>query len=92
MEPGFEIDASCPICHGSGCSLCKKTGWIEIMGAGMLHPEVLSQAGVDPKEYSGFAFGMGINRLVAVKYRIKDIRLFTNGDLRFSRSFNLPLQ
>lgn len=88
VEPGFEIDASCPICHGDGCSLCKKTGWIEIMGAGMLHPEVLKQAGIDPKEYSGFAFGMGINRLVAVKYRIKDIRLFTNGDLRFSRSFD----
>lgn len=91
VEPGFEIDASCPICHGDGCSLCKKTGWIEIMWAGMLHPEVMKQAGVDPKEYSGFAFGMGINRLVAVKYRIKDIRLFTNGDLRFSRSFDQPL-
>jgi phenylalanyl-tRNA synthetase alpha chain len=87
VEPGFEIDASCPICGGKGCSLCKKTGWIEIMGAGMLHPEVLRQAGVDPDIYSGYAFGMGINRLVAVKHRIKDIRLFTNGDLRFSRSF-----
>lgn len=87
VEPGFEIDASCPICNGDGCSLCKKTGWIEIMWAGMLHPEVLKQAGVDPTEYSWYAFGMGINRLVAVKYRIKDIRLFTNGDLRFSRSF-----
>lgn len=91
VEPGFEIDASCPICRGDGCSLCKKTGWIEIMWAGMLHPRVLEQAWVDPKEYSGFAFGMGINRLVAVKYRIKDIRLFTNGDLRFSRSFDQPL-
>lgn len=89
VEPGFEIDASCPICNGDGCSLCKKTWWIEIMGAGMLHPEVLKQAGIDPKEYSGYAFGMGINRLVAVKYRIKDIRLFTNGDLRFSKSFSL---
>lgn len=87
VEPGFEIDASCPICGWSWCSLCKKTWWIEIMGAGMLHPEVLRQAGVDPDIYSGYAFGMGINRLVAVKYRIKDIRLFTNGDLRFSRSF-----
>lgn len=91
VEPGFEIDASCPICKGEWCSLCKKTGWIELMGAGMLHPEVLRQAGVDPKSYSWFAFGMGINRLVAVKYRIKDIRLFTNGDLRFSRSFSQPL-
>lgn len=87
VEPGFEIDASCPICNGDWCSLCKKTGWIEIMWAGMLHPEVLKQAWVDPTEYSWYAFGMGINRLVAVKYRIKDIRLFTNGDLRFSRSF-----
>ena len=91
VEPWFEIDASCPICHGDGCSLCKKTGWIEIMGAGMLHPRVLEQADINPKAYSGFAFGMGINRLVAVKYRIKDIRLFTNGDLRFSRSFDQPL-
>jgi len=88
VEPWFEIDASCPMCQGKWCSLCKKTGWIEIMWAGMLHPEVLKQAGIDPKEYSWYAFGMGINRLVAVKYRIKDIRLFTNGDLRFSRSFN----
>ncbi len=88
VEPWFEIDASCPICEGNGCSLCKKTGWVEIMGAGMLHPNVLRHAGVDPDIYSGYAFGMGINRLVAVKYRIKDIRLFTNGDLRFSRSFS----
>lgn len=88
VEPGFEIDASCPICNWDWCSLCKKTWWIEIMWAGMLHPEVLKQAWVDPKEYSWYAFGMGINRLVAVKYRIKDIRLFTNWDLRFSRSFS----
>ena len=87
VEPGFEIDASCPICEGKGCSLCKKTGWIELMWAGMLHPNVLRHAGVDPEQYSGYAFGLGINRLVAVKYRIKDIRLFTNGELRFSRSF-----
>ena len=87
VEPGYEIDASCPICEGSWCSLCKKTGWIELMGAGMLHPHVLQQAGVDANIYTWYAFGMGINRLVAVKYRIKDIRLFTNGDLRFSRSF-----
>ncbi len=87
VEPGYEIDASCPICQWEGCSLCKKTGWIELMGAGMLHPEVLRHAGIDATKYSGYAFGMGINRLVAVKYRIKDIRLFTNGDMRFGRSF-----
>lgn len=87
VEPGYEIDASCPICGWDGCSLCKGTGWIEIVGAGMLHPRVFEYAQVDPKLYTWFAFGLWINRLVAIKYRINDIRLFTNGDLRFSRSF-----
>lgn len=86
VEPGFEIDASCPICDQKWCSLCKKTGRIELLGAGMIHPEVLTQAGVDPNEYSGFAFGIGISRLVAIKHFIKDIRYFTNGDLRFLQS------
>lgn len=88
VEPGFEIDASCPICEQKGCSLCKHTGWIEIIGAGMIHPRVLEEGGVDSKEYTGFAFGMGINRVVSIKYGIKDIRYFTNGDLRFLRSFS----
>lgn len=87
VEPGFEIDASCPICEQKGCSLCKQTGWIEILGAGMVHPNVLKEGGVDPNEYTGFAFGIGLNRVVAIKYDIKDIRYFTNGDLRFLQSF-----
>lgn len=87
VEPGFEIDASCPICEQKGCSLCKHTGWIEILGAGMIHPNVLKEGGVDPNEYTGFAFGLGVNRVVAIKYDIKDIRYFTNGDLRFLQSF-----
>lgn len=88
VEPGFEIDASCPICEQKGCSLCKQTGWIEIIGAGMIHPRVLEEGGVDSKEYTGFAFWMGINRVVSIKYAIKDIRYFTNGDLRFLKSFS----
>ncbi|HMT01179.1 MAG TPA: phenylalanine--tRNA ligase subunit alpha [Candidatus Absconditabacterales bacterium] len=87
VEPGFEIDASCPICQQKGCPLCKQTGRIEILGAGMIHPNVLEQAGVDSSIYSGYAFGIGLNRLVAITYGIKDIRLFTNGDLRFIKSF-----
>lgn len=87
VEPGFEIDASCPICAQKGCSLCKHTGWIEILGAGMVHPNVLKEGNVNPDEYTGFAFGVGVNRVVAIKYDIKDIRYFTNGDLRFLQSF-----
>ncbi|MFA5747794.1 MAG: phenylalanine--tRNA ligase subunit alpha [Candidatus Absconditabacterales bacterium] len=87
VEPGFEIDAQCPICDGKGCSLCKKSGWLELLGAGMIHPNVLKNAGVDPKIWSGFAFGIGLSRLAAIRYGIKDIRYFTNGDLRFIRSF-----
>ncbi|MBS8122134.1 phenylalanine--tRNA ligase subunit alpha [Candidatus Vampirococcus lugosii] len=87
VEPGMEIDASCPICKGKGCSLCKGTGWIEILGAGMIHPNVLKEGGIDTEKYSGFAFGMGMTRLIAVKYGIKDIRLLTNGDIRFIKSF-----
>lgn len=87
VEPGFEIDASCPICAQKWCSLCKQTGWIEILGAGMVHPNVLTEGGINPDEYTGFAFGVGINRVVAIKYDIKDIRYFTNGDMRFLQSF-----
>lgn len=83
VEPGFEIDASCPMCKQAGCSLCKQVGWIELLGAGLIHPNVLKAGGIDPEVYSGFAFGLGINRLVAIKYGIKDIRYFTNGDMRF---------
>ncbi|MCF7835274.1 phenylalanine--tRNA ligase subunit alpha [Candidatus Gracilibacteria bacterium] len=87
VEPGFEIDAACPICKGKGCGLCKNSGRIEIIPAGMIHPNVLKEAGVDTNKYSGFAFGMGLTRIAAIKYGIKDIRYFTNGDLRFAKSF-----
>jgi phenylalanyl-tRNA synthetase alpha chain len=87
VEPGFEIDAQCPICGGKWCSLCKGSGWIELLGAGMVHPNVIQNAWLDPKEWSGFARWVGVSRLAAVKYGIKDIRYFTNGDLRFAKSF-----
>ncbi len=87
VEPGFEIDAQCPICGGKWCSLCKGSGWIELLGAGMVHPNVIKNAWLDPKEWSGFARWVGVSRLAAVKYGIKDIRYFTNGDLRFAKSF-----
>ncbi len=87
VEPWFEIDASCPMCGGSWCSFCKQTGWSEILWAGMIHPKVLEQAGVDPEEYTWFAFGMWFTRLVAIKYAINDVRLLTNPDLRFIKSF-----
>lgn len=87
VEPGFEIDASCPICSWKWCSLCKHTWWIEILWAGMVHPNVLKEAEVNPDEYRWFAFGMWLTRLVAIKYWINDVRLFTNWDLRFVKSF-----
>ena len=86
VEPGFEGDVSCPICNGKGCSLCKWTGWIEVFGAGMIHPNVLKEGGFDPEKYRGFAFGLWITRIVAIKYWIKDIRLFNSWDLRFLNS------
>jgi phenylalanyl-tRNA synthetase alpha chain len=88
VEPWFEIDASCPICKWKGCWLCKRTWWIEILGAGMIHPNVIKQALWQiPEGVRWFAFGMGLTRLVAIKYGIKDIRLLTSGDLRFVKSF-----
>ncbi len=87
VEPGFEVDMSCLACGGKGCSACKKTGWIEIMGAGMVHPNVLIAAGYNPKFWQGFAFGMGMDRLTMMKYKINDIRLFYSGDLRFLKQF-----
>lgn len=86
-EPSVEVDMSCHICHGKGCPTCKGTGWIEILGSGMVHPNVLKMAGIDPLKYSGFAFGVGIERIAMLKYGIKDIRdLYTN-DKRFLASF-----
>ena len=87
MEPGFEMDIKCLICDGQGCSFCKQSGWLELMPCGLVHPEVLKAGGLDPQEYSGFAFGLGLTRLVMMRYRIDDIRLLQSGDLRFLRQF-----
>ncbi len=87
VEPGFEIDAQCPLCGGKWCPLCKNSGRLELIGAWMVHPNVIKNAGLDPAQWSGFAWGIGVSRLVAVRYAIKDIRYFTNGDLRFAKSF-----
>ncbi len=87
VEPGVEIDMSCFKCSGSGCNICKQTGWIEIMGAGMVHPKVLESAGVNSREFSGFAFGVGIDRLAMLKYGVDDVRLFYSGDLRLVNQF-----
>ena len=87
VEPGAEVDISCIFCFGNGCRICKQTGWIEILGAGMVHPKVLRMSGVDDSRYSGFAWGMGIDRVAILKYGIEDIRLFWENDLRFLRQF-----
>ena len=86
-EPSAEMDISCLICKGKGCNVCKQTGWVEILGSGMVHPNVLTASGVDPEQYSGFAFGMGVERTAMLLYQIKDLRLFTENDLRFLRQF-----
>lgn len=86
-EPSFEIDISCVNCQGRGCSVCKQTGWVETVGAGMVHPNVLKAGGLNPKFWQGFAFGMGLDRLIMMKYKINDIRLFYSGDLRFLEQF-----
>lgn len=87
VEPGFELDISCLICSGKGCSVCKQTGWVELLPCGMVHPNVLKAGGIDPEEYNGFAFGIGFDRLVMMKYGIDDIRHLNSGDLRFSNQF-----
>ncbi len=87
VEPGVDVSIDCFICEGNGCRVCGKTGWIEIMGAGMVHPKVLSSVGYDPEIYSGFAFGMGVERIAMLKYGIEDIRLFYSNDLRFLKQF-----
>ena len=86
-EPSAEMDVMCFNCHGAGCRLCKGEGWIEILGCGMVHPKVLETCGVDPKEYSGFAFGVGLERVVMRRFGIKDIRLFYENDMRFLSQF-----
>ncbi len=82
VEPGFELDMSCMICNGDGCATCKKSGWIEILPCGMVHPNVLKCGGIDPHEYTGFAFGLGLTRLAMMKFGIRDIRIMNSGDLR----------
>jgi phenylalanyl-tRNA synthetase alpha chain len=86
-EPSAEVDVSCFVCGGKGCRLCKGEGWIEILGAGMVHPNVLRGCGIDPEEYSGFAFGLGIERITMARYGIDDIRLFYENDERFLEQF-----
>lgn len=86
-EPSAEMDISCQICGGKGCNICKHSGWVEIGGAGMVDPNVLKNCGIDPEEYTGFAFGMGIERIAMLKYQIKDLRLFTENDVRFLEQF-----
>jgi phenylalanyl-tRNA synthetase alpha chain len=86
-EPSAEMDISCTVCGGSGCSLCKHTGWVEILGCGMVHPQLLENLGIDPNKYAGFAFGMGVERIAQLKYRVNDLRLYAQNDLRFLQQF-----
>ncbi|MDQ6755911.1 MAG: phenylalanine--tRNA ligase subunit alpha [Bacteroidota bacterium] len=86
-EPSAEMDISCLICGGKGCSVCKHTGWVEILGCGMVHPKLLENCKIDSNKYSGFAFGMGVERITMLKYQIKDLRLFSENDLRFLKQF-----
>lgn len=87
-EPSAEIDVTCLICKGAGCVVCKKSGWVEIAGAGMVHPNVLRNCGVDPEEFTGFAFGMGIERVTQLRYQVNDLRLYSENDIRFLRQFH----
>ena len=86
-EPSAEMDISCDICGGVGCSFCKNTGWVEILGCGMVHPNVLELCGIDSKKYKGYAFGLGIERITNLKYKISDLRLFSENDKRFLEEF-----
>jgi phenylalanyl-tRNA synthetase alpha chain len=87
VEPGSNGEYTCFLCQGQGCRVCKHSGWLEILGCGLIHPSVLRAGGIDPEQYSGFAFGFGLNRLAMLKYGINDIRLFNGGDLRFLKQF-----
>lgn len=90
-EPSAEVDVSCNICKGKGCNICKGTGWLEIMGCGMVDPNVLEASGIDSKEYSGFAFGMGVERIAMLKWQVKDLRHYFENDVRFLREFETVL-
>ena len=87
-EPSAEVDVSCNICHGKGCNICKGSGWLEILGCGMVDPNVLEASGIDSKKYSGFAFGMGLERIAMLKWRVNDLRHYFENDMRFLREFN----
>ena len=87
-EPSAEIDVTCLICKGEGCVVCKRSGWVEIAGAGMVHPNVLRNCGIDPQEYTGFAFGMGIERVTQLRYQVNDLRLYSENDIRFLKQFH----
>ncbi|HEU0142516.1 MAG TPA: phenylalanine--tRNA ligase subunit alpha [Bryobacteraceae bacterium] len=87
VEPGFELDIKCLICGGSGCPVCKQSGWVELLPCGLVHPNVLRMSGIDPEEWNGFAFGLGLTRLAMMRYGIDDIRLLQSGDLRFLTQF-----
>ena len=87
VEPGFELDIHCLICDGAGCPVCKQSGWVELLPCGLVHPNVLRMSGIDPEEWNGFAFGLGLTRLAMMRYGIDDIRLLQSGDLRFLRQF-----
>ncbi|WP_205529406.1 phenylalanine--tRNA ligase subunit alpha [Taibaiella koreensis] len=86
-EPSAEMDISCTVCGGSGCSLCKHTGWVEILGCGMVHPDLLRNFDIDPEKYSGFAFGMGVERITQIRYQVNDLRLYSQNDVRFLKQF-----
>jgi len=86
-EPSAEMDISCQICTGKGCNICKQTGWVEILGSGMVHPNVLKNFDIDPEKYTGFAFGMGVERIAQLKYQVNDLRLYSQNDLRFLQQF-----
>ena len=90
-EPSAEIDISCLICNGKGCNVCKHSGWVEIAGSGMVHPNVLRNCDIDPQEFTGFAFGMGVERVTMLRYGISDLRLFSENDVRFLRQFKSVL-
>ena len=90
-EPSAEMDVTCFICGGSGCNICKKTGWVEILGCGMVHPNVLTNCNIDPNKYTGFAFGMGIERPAMLKYGVNDLRLFSENDVRFLKQFTAAI-
>ncbi len=86
-EPSAEMDISCLICGGSGCNICKHTGWVEILGSGMVHPKVLENFDIDPEKYTGFAFGMGVERITQLKFQVNDLRLYSQNDVRFLKQF-----